>query len=60
MTLKINGKNPQPVPFMSTGDWSNWQNQTLRVTLEAGVNRIMLHGSAEGGPNIDWLRLKRN
>jgi sugar lactone lactonase YvrE len=59
MTLKVNDQGAQRLSFAGTGGWNTWKTQGAHIKLKRGVNRITLHGGAEGGPNIDRLRLKQ-
>lgn len=43
--------------FLSTETWTNWNERALVLPLAAGENLIRLtSATAEGGPNIDYLR----
>ena len=44
--------------FAATGSWTDWQTYSLVLKLNAGENKIrVLSTQAEGGPNLDYLRL---
>lgn len=45
--------------FLSTGAWTTWQERAIVLPLAAGINTITLvSNTAEGGPNIDYLRVE--
>ena len=44
--------------FLTTGDWTTWEERALVLPLKAGINHItMKSNTAEGGPNLDYLQL---
>ena len=44
--------------FLPTGAWTTWEERALVLPLNAGINYIKLKSdTAEGGPNIDYLKL---
>ena len=44
--------------FLSTSAWTTWEERALVLPLKAGINYITLKSdTAEGGPNIDYLKL---
>lgn len=44
--------------FAATGGWTDWQTYSLVLKLNAGENKIqVLSTQADGGPNLDYLRL---
>ncbi len=46
-------------PFLTTGAWTTWQERALVLPLKAGENIIRTSSNtAEGAPNIDYLRLE--
>lgn len=54
--ILVNGRNASNVSFDSTGGWSNWGHQSVRVRLQAGRNTIRVRAnSGRGGPNLDML-----
>ncbi len=43
--------------FLSTSTWTNWEERAIVLPLNKGSNMIRLTSTtAEGGPNIDYLR----
>ncbi|OPZ90464.1 MAG: Exo-beta-D-glucosaminidase precursor [Firmicutes bacterium ADurb.Bin419] len=46
--------------FKPTGAWTKWQDNSITVHLNAGVNTIRVRAtSSDGGPNIDYMELVR-
>lgn len=44
--------------FLTTSAWTTWEERALVLPLTAGYNTISLVShTAEGGPNVDFLRL---
>lgn len=44
--------------FNSTGAWNAWQNNSITVRLNSGINIIRATATTnEGGPNVDYLEL---
>ena len=43
--------------FLTTGDWTTWEERGIVLPLHKGRNTIRLtSATAEGGPNFDYLR----
>jgi hexosaminidase len=59
MDIRVNGVVVATgVAFGGTGNWDTWQNRTLTLTLNAGVNTVRATATtANGGPNVDYLEL---
>lgn len=59
LTVRTNGGSNsfQDVDFPPTGSWSKWDYLTTQLQLKAGQNTIRLEATAQGGPNVDLLRL---
>jgi fibronectin type 3 domain-containing protein len=56
LALIVNGATVNPtVEFEATGDWSVWQELTVTVALQEGLNSIRLATTGEGGPHLDRL-----
>ncbi len=46
-------------PFLTTSSWTTWQERGIVLPLKKGENIIrMTSETAEGGPNIDYMRLE--
>lgn len=58
MKISVNGgKEYWMQDFLSTGAWTEWLEKGIVLPLAAGTNYIRLTSmTAEGGPNIDYLR----
>ncbi|MEE5991949.1 MAG: RICIN domain-containing protein [Oscillospiraceae bacterium] len=42
-----------------TGDWKNWQTETIYVSLNAGMNELTFTSmTADGAPNMDSITVK--
>lgn len=61
-TMKIEVNNEKDYwmqDFLTTGAWTTWQERGIVLPLKAGKNIIRTtSATAEGGPNIDYLRLE--
>ena len=59
MTISVSGQEQVwKQSFLSTGAWTTWEERALVLPLAAGINYITLKSNtAEGGPNIDYLKL---
>ncbi len=59
MEIKINGNTvSSSLNFVSTGNWTTWQEVTLSANLVAGNNIIRASSIvAAGGPNVDYLEV---
>ncbi len=45
--------------FLTTTAWTTWQERAIVLPLAAGINTITLvSNTAEGGPNIDFMRVE--
>jgi len=44
-------------PFFSTGSWTSWQTNSLRVVLKAGVNYLRLTSNGYVSPIIDHVKV---
>lgn len=61
MQISVNGGASTAQDFESTGDWTTWEEVSMTLTLKAGVNTIrMTSDTAEGGPNLDYLKIERS
>jgi hypothetical protein len=59
MNIAVNDTVVAEYPFSSTYGWTNWQTQTVTVTLNAGSNVIAaVATSGNGGPNVDYLEIQ--
>ncbi|QJF50330.1 carbohydrate-binding protein [Roseobacter ponti] len=48
----------QAVPItVNTGSFTNWQSEVITLTLEAGVNTIVIEQTSASGPNIDSVTI---
>ncbi|MGF7137824.1 rhamnogalacturonan lyase family protein [Roseimarinus sediminis] len=57
--LLLNGEELAQLPFTSTGDWTNWNENALDIDLPRGVVELRLEATgADGLPNIDYLEIK--
>ena len=58
MKIMVNGAKDYWVQdFLSTSNWTNWEERAIVLPLAAGLNCIRLASmTADGGPNIDYLR----
>lgn len=59
MTITVSGQTDKwKQSFLTTGSWTTWEERALVLPLALGVNYITLtSATAEGGPNIDYLKL---
>ena len=56
MNVLVNGVQQTTVSGAVTGDWENWQYESFTLSLNAGVNTLVLEANtADGGPNIDLM-----
>ncbi len=54
-----NAKDYWMQPFLTTSAWTTWQERGIVLPLQAGKNLIRTtSATAEGGPNLDYLRLE--
>lgn len=59
MNITVNDTVVAGLPFSRTNGWTNWQTQTVTVTLNAGANVIAaVATSGDGGPNLDYLEIQ--
>ncbi|MBR0484544.1 MAG: carbohydrate-binding protein, partial [Oscillospiraceae bacterium] len=61
MKIAVNGEtNPDTFRFGNTGSWMDWKETTILLPLKAGTNTIKAESAtANGGPNVDYLRLAK-
>jgi lysophospholipase L1-like esterase len=61
MKLEVNGAADYWMQdFLSTGSWTTWTEHGIVLPLTAGQNVIrMTSETADGGPNVDYLRLEK-
>ena len=59
MMISVNGGQDRwKQNFLTTGDWTTWEERGIVLPLNAGINTITLQSNtAEGGPNFDYLSL---
>ena len=59
MLISVNGGQDRwKQNFLTTGDWTTWEERGIVLPLNAGINTITLQSNtAEGGPNFDYLSL---
>lgn len=56
LNVVINGSQQQSITANPTASWTDWQTETVDVTLVEGVNTLELVAvAAEGGPNVDLI-----
>lgn len=49
----------ESVPFLKTGSFEHWQEQSFLVTLDNGINNVRMESLTAGGaPNIDRMIVK--
>ncbi len=60
MKLEVNNAKDYWVqPFLTTSAWTTWEERGIVLPLTKGKNLIrMTSMTAEGGPNLDYLRLE--
>ncbi len=60
MKIEVNnGTDYWIQPFLTTSAWTTWQERAIVLPLTAGENIIRTtSNTAEGAPNIDYLRLE--
>lgn len=58
MKIEVNGgKDYWMQDFLTTGDWTTWEERGIVLPLKQGTNSIkMTSASALGGPNLDYLK----
>jgi len=58
LALSVNGQVVDgSLDFNGTGSWTNWQEETQTVALNAGTNKIRLSATGSSGANFDSLRI---
>ena len=59
MMISVNGGSTKwKQNFLTTGDWTTWEERAIVLPLNAGINTVTLQSNtAEGGPNFDYLKL---
>jgi glucose/arabinose dehydrogenase len=57
LQLIVNGENVEELPFANSGGWKTWIDQSAKVTLKAGTNKITLQTLKSSGGNIDHLQV---
>ncbi|HMO33450.1 MAG TPA: DUF5018 domain-containing protein [Lacibacter sp.] len=55
--LFVNNVFVKSLPFAPTGAWTNWDVDTAKVFLQAGVNQILITWDSTDGPNLDKMLL---
>ncbi len=60
MKIEVNnGKDYWLQPFLTTSSWTTWAERAIVLPLNAGENIIRTtSATAEGGPNIDYMRVE--
>lgn len=60
MKIEVNNAKDYWVqPFLTTSAWTTWQERAIVLPLVKGANLIRMTSlTAEGGPNLDYLRLE--
>ena len=60
MKIEVNGAADYWVQdFLTTNGWTEWSEKAIVLPLNAGKNTIHMSSfTAEGGPNIDYLRVE--
>lgn len=58
MKIEVNGgKDYWMQDFLTTGDWTEWEERGIVLPLKQGSNSIKItSASALGGPNLDYLK----
>ena len=58
MKIEVNGgKDFWMQDFLTTGDWTKWEERGIVLPLKQGSNSIkMTSASAQGGPNLDYMK----
>ncbi len=61
MQVTVNGAADTPeLSFPGTGSWTDWEEKSIVVSLNAGKNEIKLSSLTEnGGPNFDYLLFEK-
>ncbi len=61
MKIEVNGAADFWVQdFMTTNSWTEWTERAIVLPLNAGKNIIHMSSfTAEGGPNLDYLRVEK-
>ena len=61
MEITVNGGTERYVQdFLTTGDWTAWEEQSIVLPLRQGKNTVrMTSATAQGGPNFDYLKTER-
>ncbi|MES2476705.1 MAG: glycoside hydrolase family 76 protein [Verrucomicrobiota bacterium] len=58
LNLFVNGSLIQPLPFGSSGGWTDWiLTNGINVPLQPGSNTIQLTSTLNNGPNVDYLHV---
>jgi glucose/arabinose dehydrogenase len=57
LSLSVNGGKSETLPFPNSGGWTEWRDQTVKVTLKSGANTISLQTLDSSGGNIDHLQV---
>ncbi len=62
MALDVDGISAGNVTFAGTGagNWYTWAEETVSVTLAAGINTLRLANTINAGPNIDRVVVARD
>ena len=55
LRLYVNGSGLGLMQFPGTGAWDSWKSSPAIISLEEGVNEIMLQADGLSGPNIDRM-----
>lgn len=58
MKIEVNnGTDYWMQDFLSTGEWTNWKETGIVLSLKKGENKILMTSVTEqGGPNFDYLK----
>ncbi len=59
MSVSLEGNSTgQTLTFSLTGDWTNWQTESIVLDLPKGISKLRLTSAAsEGGPNLDNMEV---
>jgi hypothetical protein len=56
--LLVDGLKRETFPFSSSGQWTNWRQETMVLFLEKGSHSLKLLAAESLGPNLDWLSIR--
>lgn len=59
MKMSVDDSYTATLDFKSTGEWTNWREESREFELSQGFHTIRLTSdTAEGGPNLDYILLE--